>query len=255
MEKAQRIRILSYNMQVAMGTSRPHHYLTHSWKHILPHANIHSNLDRIAHVLDDYDIVALQESDAGSMRSAYTNHTEYLAHKARFHYWHNQVNRNLGRFAQHSIGVLSRFHPRNFEEHKLPGMIPGRGMLITSYGDSDKMLGVFVMHLALSRRTRMKQLAMAAELVCEYKHAIFMGDMNCEAGSAEMKMLLDRTVLQLPEEQGCTFPSWRPRKRIDHILVTPELEIHNTCVLAHRGSDHLPVAMTVGIPETLKLVH
>lgn len=238
-----------------MGTSRPHHYVTHSWKHILPHADIHTNLDRIAHVLADYDIVALQEADAGSMRSAYTNHTEYLAHKARFQYWHYQVNRNMGRIAQHSNGVLSRFHPQGFEEHKLPGMIPGRGLLIANYGSSQEMLGVFVLHLALSRRARMRQLGMAAELVSEYKHAIFMGDMNCEADSAEMSMLLKKTSLQLPEEQDCTFPSWRPRKRIDHILVTPELKIHNAHVLEHHGSDHLPVAMTVEIPESLKLVH
>jgi len=255
MHKAHQIRILSYNMQVAMGTSRAHHYVTHSWKHVLPHKDIHANLDHIAKVIADYDIVALQEADAGSMRTAFTNHTEYLAHKARFHYWHNQVNRNLGRIAQHSNSVLSRFHPRGFEEHKLPGLIPGRGMLVASYGKQEKMLGVFVLHLALSQRARMRQLEMASELVSEYKHAIFMGDMNCEADSVEMKMLLKKTSLQLPEKQACTFPSWQPRKRIDHILVTPELQVHDTHVVEHYGSDHLPVAMIVDVPGSLELAH
>lgn len=249
------IRILSYNMQVAMGSTRPHHYITHSWKHVLPHANMHSNLDRIAHVLDDYDIVALQEADAGSMRTAFTNHTEYLAHKARFQYFHYQVNRNIGRIARHSNSLLSRFHPRHFEEHKLPGLIPGRGMLIASYGSEPNMLGVFVLHLALSKRARIRQLDKAAEVVSDYKHAILMGDMNCESDSPEMKLLLKKTSLRMPEEQACTFPSWRPHKRIDHILVTPRLKIVDTHVLEHYGSDHLPVAMTVKVPTTIDLSH
>lgn len=242
-------------MQVAMGTSRPHHYITHSWKHVLPHAAIHSNLDHIAHVIADYDIVALQEADAGSIRSAFTNHTEYLAHKARFQHWHYQVNRNIGKIAKHSNSLLSRFHPTHVEDHKLPGLIPGRGLLVASYGKKPNTLGVFVLHLALSRRTRMRQLDKAAELVSDYRHAIFMGDMNCEHDSLEMKALLKRTRLQLPEEQTCNFPSWRPRKRIDHILVTPELKIEDTHVLEHYGSDHLPVAMTLNVPESLLLAH
>lgn len=242
-------------MQVAMGTSRPHHYITHSWKHVLPHAAIHANLDRIAHVIADYDIVALQEADAGSMRSAFTNHTEYLAHKARFQHWHFQVNRNLGRIAKHSNSLLSRFHPSHVEEHKLPGLIPGRGLLVASYGHKPDLLGVFVLHLALSKRARMRQLDKAAELVSEYKHAIFMGDMNCEPESIEMKSLVKKTRLQLPEKQACNFPSWRPRKRIDHILVTPDLKIEETHVLEHYGSDHLPVAMTINVPSSLQLAH
>lgn len=216
---------------------------------------MHSNLDKIAHVLDDYDIVALQEADAGSLRSAYTNHTEYLAHKARFQYWHYQVNRNIGRIARHSNSLLSRFHPRHIEEHKLPGLIPGRGMLIASYGGKENMLGVFVLHLALSKRARMQQLAKAAELVNAYEHVILMGDLNCEPDSKEMKMLLKETSLELPEEQACTFPSWRPNKRIDHILVTPKLKVHDTRVLEHYGSDHLPVAMTVKVPASIELTH
>ena len=63
MKQGQIIRVLSYNIQVAIGTSRAHHYLTRSWRHVLPHTGLYENMDRIATILSDYDIVALQEAD------------------------------------------------------------------------------------------------------------------------------------------------------------------------------------------------
>ena len=80
--KGQRIRLLSYNIQAGISTARYRHYITHSWKHVLPHAQRFSNLDRIARLVKDYDIVGLQELDAGSLRSNNINLTQYLSEKA-----------------------------------------------------------------------------------------------------------------------------------------------------------------------------
>src|SRR3990172_8560938 len=97
---AQRLKLLSYNIQ-----------------------------GRIAALIGGFDIVGLQEVDGGSLRSGFINQTEYLAIEGRFPYWNDQTNRNLGKFAQHSPGVLSRLCPAEVIEVKLPGMIPGRGAL------------------------------------------------------------------------------------------------------------------------------
>jgi hypothetical protein len=72
----QHIRLLSYNVQAGISTARYRHYITHSWKHVLPHAQRFSNLDRIARLVKDYDIVGLQELDAGSLRSNNVNLTQ-----------------------------------------------------------------------------------------------------------------------------------------------------------------------------------
>ena len=45
-----------------------------------------------------------------------------------------------------------------------------------------------------------------------------------------------------------TFPSWRPRRAIDHILVGDELETQGFSTVPLRVSDHLPVALTLGVP-------
>jgi len=64
------LRILSYNLQVGIKTSRPSQYFTGSWKHLIPHSQRLINLDDTIHFLESYDIVGLQETDAGIEVSA-----------------------------------------------------------------------------------------------------------------------------------------------------------------------------------------
>jgi endonuclease/exonuclease/phosphatase family metal-dependent hydrolase len=50
-----------------------------------------------------------------------------------------------------------------------------------------------------------------------------------------------------------TFPSWRPQRNIDHILVTPTLQVDNARVLNYSLSDHLPIEMEITLPEPVRL--
>ncbi|MDH5445160.1 MAG: endonuclease/exonuclease/phosphatase family protein [Gammaproteobacteria bacterium] len=251
---SQILKVMSYNIQVGISTRTPHHYLTHSWKHVLPHSQRIANLDRVARLLGDFDLVGLQEVDAGSLRSNYINLAEYLAHKAGFPFWYHQVNRNIGHFAKHSNGLLSRFQPVEINDIPLPGLIPGRNAIMARYGTGEESLGVFMLHLALSRRARMRQLAMISEQVNEFRHVILMGDMNCRTGSPEMKLLFKRTRLREPLEETFTFPSWRPSHHIDHILVTPELKVQAVHALQHAYSDHLPIVMELVLPKSIQMI-
>jgi len=249
------LRILSYNLQVGIKTSRPSQYITGSWKHLIPHSQRLINLDDTLNFLEQYDIVGLQETDAGSLRSNYINLTEYLADRARFPHWYHQVNRNLGHIAKHSNGLLSRVRPYEIENIRLPGLIPGRQAILAKYGNKKETLAVFVLHLALSKRARMRQLAMISEEVNRYEHAIVMGDLNSKVDSNEMQHLFRQTRLHEPLEELRTFPSWRPQHHIDHILVTSELEVVKAKSLKHVCSDHLPIMMEVKLPESLEMDH
>jgi endonuclease/exonuclease/phosphatase family metal-dependent hydrolase len=249
----QRIRLLSYNVQAGISTERYRHYLTRSWKHVLPHAQRFSNLDRVARLVKDYDIVGLQELDAGSLRSGYINLTEYLSEKAHMPFWSDQTNRRIGRFARHSTGVLSRFQPTEIIEHRLPGKIPGRGALFIRYGHRHDSLVVLILHMALGRRARLRQFDYISEIVNEYRHVIVMGDLNCHSQSTEMDYLINRTMMSEPTHDVCTFPSWRPQRNIDHILVTPTLRVDHVKALDFPLSDHLPVEMQITLPESVRL--
>lgn len=249
-----RLRLLTYNIQTAVASTRPHHYFTRSWKHVLPHYSCFDNLDRIARLASHYDVVALQEADAGSLRSYFVNQVEYLARRGHFPFWCHQTNRDLGKFAQHSNGLLSRIRPSMIEQHKLPGLIPGRGAMAARFGHADNPIMLILVHLALGRRTRERQLGFLGELVSDYEHAVVMGDFNCAPQSREMERLMAVSHLCEPTHILHTFPSWRPMRNIDHILTTPSLKVTNLQVLNHAISDHLPIAVEIEVPDNVQLL-
>ncbi|WP_416421740.1 endonuclease/exonuclease/phosphatase family protein [Pseudomonas sp. App30] len=244
-----RLRLLSFNIQVGISTERYRHYLTRSWQHLLPHTGRTNNLQKIGSLLADFDLVALQEVDGGSIRSGYVNQVEYLAHLGAFPYWYQQLNRNLGRLAQHSNGILSRLRPSSLEDHPLPGPA-GRGAILARFGEGDEALVVVMMHLALGTRTRARQLAYIRELIGGYKHQILMGDMNTHASDLLQHSPLRDLGLLAPQAEA-TFPSWQPKRCLDHILLSPSLTLERVQVLAQPISDHLPVAVEIRLPDTL----
>jgi endonuclease/exonuclease/phosphatase family metal-dependent hydrolase len=244
-----RLRLLSFNIQVGNSTERYRHYLTRGWQHLLPHNGRAGNLQKIGDLLRDYDLVALQEADGGSLRSGYINQVEHLAQLGSFPYWHQQLNRNLGRLAQHSNGVLSRLRPWDIEDHPLPGPA-GRGAILVRFGEGPDALVVVVMHLALGARTRTRQLAYIRELIGGYRHQILMGDMNTQANDLLQTSPLRDLGLLAPQIEA-TFPSWRPQRCLDHILLSPTLTLEKVQVLAQPISDHLPVAVEIRLPASL----
>jgi endonuclease/exonuclease/phosphatase family metal-dependent hydrolase len=240
------LRLLSFNIQVGISTERYRHYLTRSWQHLLPHQGRSTNLQRIAAVLGDYDLVALQEVDGGSLRSGFVNQVEHLAQLGDFPFWYQQLNRNYGRIAQHSNGVLSRLQPTLLEDHPLPGPA-GRGAILMRFGEGDDALAVVMMHLALGARARTRQLAYIRERIGHYRHLVLMGDMNTHVADLLLYSPLRDLGLVAPQ-LAATFPSWRPQRCLDHILISSELTLEQVSLLNLPISDHLPVAVEVRLP-------
>jgi endonuclease/exonuclease/phosphatase family metal-dependent hydrolase len=50
-----------------------------------------------------------------------------------------------------------------------------------------------------------------------------------------------------------TFPSWRPNRKLDHILVSPSLRLAKAEVLNYAHSDHLPISVELELPVDLTL--
>jgi len=244
---------MSYNIQIGIETQRYRDYVTRGWRHFLPDTARRGNLDQIASLVHGYDLVGLQEVDSGSLRSGFVNQVEYLAQQANFPYWYSQTNRKLGKFAQHSNGLLTRYRPLAIREHKLPGMIPGRGALSMEFGGDGESLHVVLVHLALGQRARLKQLEYVADVVSQYRHAVVMGDLNCRPESEEIVRLRELTGLREPLPDLHTFPSWRPHRNIDHILVSSSLQVELSEVVDYRLSDHLPITMEITLPGGIQL--
>jgi endonuclease/exonuclease/phosphatase family metal-dependent hydrolase len=246
----QSLRILSYNIQTGIASARYRDYLTQSWRYLVPHRRRFMELGQIADRLSAYDLVALQETDGGSLRTGFINTTEYIAGCASFPHWFDQVNRHVGPLARHGNGLLSRVALSAVSDLKLPGP-SGRGALIAQVGPPPASLTIIVAHLALGRRARSRQLAFLSEQIVGHSHLLLLGDLNCEADSTEVQSLCERTGLEVPAGDDLTFPSWRPRRRIDHILASASLHIERTTTRGWRHSDHLPVEARLTLPPAL----
>ncbi|MCA1810377.1 MAG: endonuclease/exonuclease/phosphatase family protein [Lentisphaerae bacterium] len=102
---------------------------------------------------------------------------------------------------------------------------------------------IFLVHLSLSFRTRHHQLNDLFTMVRKVgKPCIVAGDFNAFWGDREIRLFLaaTRLVSVFPFGQP-TFPSWKPRRQLDFILHSPEIEITNFQLPRVEYSDHLPL--------------
>ena len=245
------LRLLSCNIQAGSSTRAYRDYITRSWSHVLPNGK-GANLDSLARLFAPFDIVGLQESDPGSLRSGFDNQSDYLAEQGRFPYVSHQSNRRIARIAGSGNAMLSRLEPTELLDYALPGRVPGRGVLLSRFGSGDASWLLAVTHLSLGARSRQLQLAFLAELLATEKRLVLMGDFNCDARSDEMRILYRRTALTPPASRNPSFPSWAPERSLDHILTTG-FAVTDYRALPAAGSDHLAVAAELDfLPRTGK---
>ena len=248
------LRVLSCNILAGGSVKRYREYVTHSWKHVLPTGK-RANLDGLAEILPEFDLVALQEADFGSLRSGFLNQTQYLAENAGFPYWSHQPNRKVAKVAASSNGLLSKLKPSEILDYPLPGRIRGRGVLWVRYGSGEHSLVVLIAHLSLGPQARAHQLGYITELLEGHPNALLIGDLNTPIESPELRTLFKRTSLVPPSRPPATFPSWAPNRAIDHILGSSTIEVDELRTLPHLVSDHLPIAATVRLPAPLAAAH
>ncbi len=245
-------RLLSYNIQVGSQTSRYRHYVTKSWRQVIPNRTQQLNLDAISELVSDFDFVGLQEVDGGSFRSGFVNQTSYLASRSGFSYWYSQPNRNIGQFAKHSNGLLTRYQPSLCQHLKLPGM-PGRGVLVSEFNYGRENLAIIVVHLALGGRSQKQQFDFLLELSSRYENCIIMGDFNREPDSKLVNHLLTAGGFKESCQYMPTYPSWSPQRKIDYILVSEKLQVSSCEVIDFPLSDHLPIKLEVKLPDSVQL--
>lgn len=243
-----RLRLLSYNIHVGTQPAAYGHYLTRAWRHLLPGPGMHATLDRIADVIRDHDFVAIQEADVGSLRTRFVNQLEYLAQRAGFGHVGFTVTRNLRPVACHALGFLSRAAPVRTAEHVLPSRIPGRRALAVELGPVAGGLQLVIAHLSLGRVDQRRQLEYLAKLVAPGAPTVILGDLNCDSATLRAHGSLAQGGIWVPHVTPPTFPSWKPRRGLDHILGTKHVSVHRLETLPHLFSDHLPLLAEISVP-------
>jgi endonuclease/exonuclease/phosphatase family metal-dependent hydrolase len=238
------MRVLSLNAAHGRGTGF-HQSLTRA-------SRIEHNLQAIAQLIEslDVDLVALQELDAPSFWSGGFCHLEYLAREAGFgHSFHGlHVDRNVPRLA-YGTGILSKHtisagSAAPFARNALDT----KGYALAHVDGPDLALDVVSVHLdfkrARERRAQLRDLERAIEERPDpSRHLVVAGDFNCCVSERGEPLLpwTERLELGVGSDDDATFPSRRPRRRLDHVFASAGLEVHYQAVLDVEVSDHRPV--------------
>ena len=197
------------------------------------------------------DIVALQEADGPSSWSGNFDHVATLAelieHEHHFRGEHGlfevgdlRLNYGTALLSQQQlVEPESHAFDRNWRDTK--GFVVAR-VAVPQWNDLE--VDVVSVHLDfLAPNVRRQQIAHMAEVIGRRdRPTVLLGDLNT-GDRATQKLLLEKLGLRsCPISRTPTFPSIRPLRRLDWVLVSEDLEFASEhIVLPHRVSDHLAV--------------
>ncbi|RME87310.1 MAG: hypothetical protein D6771_00680 [Zetaproteobacteria bacterium] len=236
------ITVATVNLQAGVGTERAHQMLSRAWRFVLPHPDTPVVLAQAAAALAAADIVAVQEADAGSLRVAGRDLLHELGRLGSWTYSAAMTTRRWGAWAAICIGVLSRWPIVHTEAHRLPGSRHGRGAIVAQIRTPIGEIAVICTHWSLRERARLVQAETTAAIARSLSApVVLMGDLNCTPAGTAYRRLCEQANLHGLRAAPPTWPSWRPRRAIDHILCSPELRCVEAHTLHTRFSDHLPL--------------
>ena len=106
---------------------------------------------------------------------------------------------------------------------------------------------VFSVHLAtLGERTRRKQIDQLDQIVDRDRGFVISGDFNFHGGEQEISYI-EEALDCLVKSPGDTFPSGNPRKNLDVIAHSKEINVKKPKVLDETFSDHRPISFEIDI--------
>ena len=236
-------RLLTYNVHRCVGTDRK------------------LDVGRVAEVIAAQapDIVALQEVDVGRARTGGVDQAERLAQRLGMSFRFNAALKVEAEL--YGDALLTTYPEHLVKAGPLPGdpripRLEPRGALWVAVQIGGVELQVINTHLGLvprEQRDQAQALAGKAWLgarACR-DPVMLVGDLNATALAMAYRILAAR----LRESRGAapfarwvpTFPSRMPVLAIDHVFVSPGVEIQSVRTplddLSRRASDHLPLVV------------
>ena len=222
------------------------------------------DLDRVADVVRDADIIAFQEVDVRfRARSQFVDQAEALGKRLGGHaaFGGNLIEGE----GKYGVALVSRFPILAQHNHPLPRSTgrekaEPRGLLAVTLDVGGRPLRVYVTHLAHdSPADRTMQVARVRAIVAaEPGPFVVMGDFNLRPDSADYAALVEPSAAQpllidawarIGQGDGFTIGhTEKTRGRIDYILVSPDLATGLTAARVDqttRASDHQPVFATL----------
>ena len=190
------------------------------------------------------DIIGLIEVDSGSFRSDRNNQAEgigwELQHDHVYHskYSASSVARRVPLLNKQGNAMLTN---QEIVSQKFHYFREGIKRLVIELELVD--LSIFLVHLSIKFRHRHYQLQDLHTMVRKGKKPVIVaGDFNVFWGDRELQLFLAATGLKNANSNGQpSHPSRAPRRQLDYIFHSPEIEIKDFQIPQVKFSDHTPL--------------
>ncbi len=243
-EQADRNTLRVMTLNLAHGRSDGFHQA------FLSDTDITENLDRVATIFDREapDVVACQEADGPSVWSGDFDHVEYLADRADFG-WRIRGEHVGGMGLSYGTALLSRRELRDPGVHTFEqsSATPPKGFSVSTVELDGQLVDVASVHLDFASDTnRYKQIKQLVEVVSRRdRPVVLMGDFNTDWNAWPFQYMTEQLGLSAYRPAAQDLATFGSLKRLDWVLVSPELEFTRYEVLPDVVSDHKGVVVDV----------
>ena len=237
------MRFLLYNIRYAAGIGR-HFHLPVPYSGYFKHTN--GNLKKIVDFIKlvNPDITGLIEVDSGSFRSEKNNQAEAVAwelqhdHIYQSKYSASSMARKVPLLNKQGNAILTN---QEIVSQKFHYFREGVKRLVIELELED--LSVFLVHLSLKFRHRQYQLQDLYTMTNSVKKPVIVaGDFNAFKGDRELELFLAATGLKNANSNGePSHPSRSPRRQLDYIFHSPQIQITDFQIPQIKLSDHTPL--------------
>jgi len=242
-ERAETLRLLLYNIRYGAGIGRHFHFP-------LPYAGYlkqtNGNLNKIVNFIKSVepDVIGLIEVDSGSYRCQKSNQAEAIAREMQYEFVYRtkyattSVAQKLPLLKKQGNALLTN---REIKSQKFHYLCAGVKRLVIELEFEEFI--IFLVHLSLGFRKRQNQLTDLQSLVRNAeKPVVVAGDFNVLWGVRELEVFLAVTGLENVNRQGSpSHPSRAPRRQLDFILCSPQIQTLDFQILPIGLSDHAPL--------------
>ncbi|MDQ3107098.1 MAG: endonuclease/exonuclease/phosphatase family protein [Actinomycetota bacterium] len=196
------------------------------------------------------DVLALQEVDVGVPRSGRADQAAAVGRATGLRATFAKATR-VGGIGKYGNALLVDGRTEDVEVLGLPRTVRSHearvALLATVRLDGAGPFTMAATHLSIHRPEVHAQLqAVVAALVARPGPHVLVGDLNL--GSDEVATVVEAAGLRLAPADAPTFPNPDPTARIDHVAVSPDLQIAGVEVVATASSDHCALIVDLEVP-------
>ncbi|GIU69513.1 MAG: hypothetical protein KatS3mg002_0749 [Candidatus Woesearchaeota archaeon] len=265
------MKILLQNIQSGVNINKGYWQIPlFFWKYFLPHSQ--KSIIKISEYIkyNNIDIAVFTEADAGSIRTNFIDQVSLISRNSGLKNGFFFKTTNILKITNQGNGILTKYRIINNKQYPLPSIgeprflcqstieirdetknknskntLKTKNKINDRIKNNEDLLNVFITHLSISKRNRVKQIEEINNIISKIKGSkILLGDFNISSDD-ELLPLQNENFKRISFIK--TYPSWNPKKCFDNIFLSSNIKKYSISKADILVSDHLGLILDFDI--------